>query len=172
MGCSEIRCIAEAYCRGDHVADPVYPVAEQLAVRNPEAVKLGRESYAHVPVIYVVESVGGIANLFLRSGIPRFLHLVGVHTVGEVERRIHVEIFEEGEGCTHRNLMLPSVSPVLDERTVHQLILLGIDTVGDMSGIAHGYLLVPFLITHHLLSAERIEAGDTDVQVGQGHRYG
>ena len=68
--------------------------------------------------------------------------------------------------------MLPSVSPVLDERTVHQLILLGIDTVGDMPGIAHGYLLVPFLITHHLLSAERIEAGDADVQVGQGHRYG
>ena len=65
--------------------------------------------------------------------------------------------------------MLPSVSPVLDERTVHQLILFGIDAVRDVSRIAHGYLLVPFLIAHHLLSSERIEAGDADVEVGQRH---
>ena len=153
------------------MADPVYPIAEQLAVRNPEAINLRTHPHAHVPVIYVVEAVGGIAHLLLGGSIPRFLHLVGVHTVGEVERWRYVEILEEGERCAHRNLMLPSVAPILDEGTMHQLILLGIDAVGDVTRIAHGNLLVPFLVAHHLLSAERIEARDADVQVGQRHGY-
>ena len=67
---SEVRGITEVHRRRKHVADSVYPVAEQLAVRNPGTIELGRKTYAHVPVIHVVETVDGITFLRLAGFIP------------------------------------------------------------------------------------------------------
>ena len=169
-GGTEVWRITEAHSRRDDVADSLNPVAEYLAVRRPETINLGRETHAHVPVVHVVESVGGIANLFLGGCVPRLRNLVGIHAVGEVERWRHVQVLEERERGADRYLVLPSVAPVLDERAVHQLVLLGVDAVGDVSGVAHRNLLVPLLVAHRLLSSERIEAGDGNVEVWQGHR--
>ena len=65
--------------------------------------------------------------------------------------------------------MLPCISPVLDEITLHELVFLRIDRVADMSSITHRNLLIPFLITHHLLSAERIETGNGNIEVRKCH---
>ena len=52
------------------MANPVYSVTEELTVRNPESIQLGRETYTHVPVINIVEAIDGITLLNLLLAIP------------------------------------------------------------------------------------------------------
>ena len=54
--------------------------------------------------------------------------------------------------------MLHAVSPVLDERRVHELVLLGAYAVGERSRIVHAYLLIPSLLAYRMLSLEGVEA--------------
>ena len=63
--------------------------------------------------------------------------------------------------------MLHTVAPVLGQIGRHELVFLGVDGVGDMSGIAHRNLLVPALLSGCVLATEGIEAADGDVHVGQ-----
>ena len=43
------------------------------------------------------------------------------------------------------------------------------DGVAQVTRVAQRDLLVPALITHHVLAAEGVEAADADIQVGQCH---
>ena len=65
--------------------------------------------------------------------------------------------------------MLETVAPVLDQAGVHDLVLFSVDRVGKLSCIAHGYLFIPSFVARLMFPTERIEAGDTDIKVGQGH---
>lgn len=104
--------------------------------------------------------------------IPRLHDLVGVHTVGEVERRRDVDIVGHRKRCTDGNLMTHGILPVLDETLMHDLTLLSSNTVGQSTGIAYGDLLVPTLRSNHLLALEGIEALQADIQAGQRKRQG
>ena len=61
---------------------------------------------------------------------------------------------------------------VFQQIRVHEFVLLAGEGVGDVSGIRHGNLLIPTLLTHSMLALERIEARYADVEVGQCHRDG
>ena len=126
---SEVRCIAEAYARGDDVAYGLNLVAEYLAARSEEAVELCRRTDRHVIVVHVVESVYRVARLFLCSLVPRAHNLVRVHAVLEVERWRHVDIVEQGEVSTDWDRVVPSVAPVLYQVRLEELVLLGVDAV-------------------------------------------
>ena len=69
-------------------------------------------------------------------------------------------------------MVLEAVAPVLDEVGLEELILLGGDGVGDLTGIRHGDLLVPTLLAHLMLATEGVEAAQRDAEVGQGDGYG
>ena len=90
--------------------------------------------------------------------VPGLHHLMRIHTVRKVERGRNVNVFENTERGTDGNLMTHTVPPVLDKAALEQQILLRIDTVGKVTRIAHGNLLIPALLTHHLLTLEGIEA--------------
>ena len=79
------------------MADSLYLVSEYLLARIPHTIQCGVCRDGEVPVIYIVESISGIAHLGLPCLVPCLLHLVGIHTVGEIEGRRYVEVFEEGE---------------------------------------------------------------------------
>ena len=67
--------------------------------------------------------------------------------------------------------MFNAVSPVFDEVRLEEFVFLRVDAVGERSRVGHGDFLIPPFITHHFLSSERIESGDRDIEVWQGHRY-
>ena len=52
------------------MAHSLYFISEELAAWYVETIEFGRETYAHVPVIYVVETVDGITFLRLAGFIP------------------------------------------------------------------------------------------------------
>ena len=67
---SEVRGITEVHRRRKHVAHSLYLISEELAAWYIETIELGRKTYAHVPVIHVVETVDGITFLLLAGFIP------------------------------------------------------------------------------------------------------
>ena len=70
MACAEIRSIAEANLWCEHVAHGNNLVAKELAVRNIETIKLGACREAEVPVVDVVETIGGVAKFPLVGFVP------------------------------------------------------------------------------------------------------
>ena len=150
----------------------LYLVAENLLVGHEESVELGGGRHAEVPVIDVVESVHRIYALLLVGNIPRALLPLEVHAVSEIECRVDVQEPEEREVAADGYDVLDAVAPVARQARLHDLVLLGSDGVGDVAGIAHGDLLVPPFLAHHVLALEGIEARDADVQVGESHGDG
>ena len=62
-----------------------------------------------------METIGGVGYFRLRPFIPRLGNLVGIHSVGEVERWIEVDVFEQCEVGAYRDVVLESIAPILDE---------------------------------------------------------
>ena len=159
--------IAEAYSWREHVAYGLYLVTEELAVGHPETIKFGRGTDAHVPVVHIMETIGRISHLDLLLLVPRLSDLISVHTVRKVEVRTDVDVLEEREVGTYRNAMFPSVAPVFNKIALEKQVFLRGDGVAHMSCIAQCYLLIPSLVTHHLLATEWIETRNVDIEVGQ-----
>lgn len=67
--------------------------------------------------------------------------------------------------------MSHTVAPVLYKTALEEEVLLRIDTVGEITRITHRDLLIPALLTHHLLTLEGIEAVHGYRKVRQRHRY-
>ena len=169
---AEVGRVAEGDGGREDVAYAVNLVAEEFAVGYEEAVDLGGESEAHVPVVDVVESLQRVDDFLLSLFVPGALVLLGVHAVGEVERGVDVEEVEEREVAADGDVVLHAVAPVLGEAGVHEFVLLGADFVFELSGIADGDFLVPALVADGLLALEGVEVGHGDVEVGQRERYG
>ena len=153
-----------AYC--------LYLVTEDLAVRHPESVELGGCAHAHRPVVDVVKSVCSVALHGLRLLVPALLYAVGVHAVGEVDRRVDVNHIEEREVGVDRYVVLHTVAPVLYQVRLHEQVFLRGDAVAQTSGVAHGYLLIPALLACHALALEGVEAAYGDIEVGERDCHG
>ena len=149
------------------MADGLYLVAEDFARGQPETIDLCGCAQAHRPVVHIIEAVGGVCHLSLCGFVPRFHHFVGVHPVGEVERRVDIDVFQHREVGIDGNVVLHAVAPILDEVGFEQQILLGVDRIAQMSRIAHGDFLIPSLLACHFLAFEGIETAYGNVQVGQ-----
>ena len=128
----------------------LYLLTEYLPVRYEETVYLCIGADAAAPVVDVIEAIDGIILDSLVLLIPRLVNLVRICPVGKADLWRYVDVFEHRECSTDRNAVLPAVSPVLDEVRLHQFILLCGNGVGDVSGIAHVYLLIPAVLTHLL----------------------
>ena len=169
---AEVRCIAETNLRGEDMADGYNLVAEELFPGHVHTIQLGGCTDTETPVVDIIESVNGIGHLSLRTLVPVAHHLVGVHTVGEVERRIDIQVVEQGEIATDGDVVLHTITPVSRQTGVEQQVFLGSDGVAQLSRVTHGNLLVPAFLARHLLSFEGIEAADGDIQVGHGQSDG
>ena len=84
-----------------------------------------------------MESREGINNLLLVSLIPRTLVLLGVHTVGEGERRVEIQIAKQGKVTTDGYCVLHTIAPIFGQTGVQNLIFLGRNRIAQLSGIAH-----------------------------------
>ena len=113
----------------------LYLVAENLSRRYEESVELSGGADAHVPVVDVVKTIDGVVNLHLSHVVPRLLYLVGVHTVGEVDGRIDVQIAEKREVAADGYVVLHSVTPVARETGVEQFVFLRCYGVGKLAHI-------------------------------------
>ena len=146
------------------MTDKSYPTTEQLFPRLVETIELRGGRQAHIPVVGIIEAIGGVAHLLLVFSIPRLLHTIGVHTVVEVKFGIQGNGIEQSEIGLNRNAMVEAVPPVFYQIRMQQLIFLGYDAVGYFTCITHGDLLIPALITHCLLPLKRIELRNRDAQ--------
>ena len=169
MGSPEVWRIAIRDLWRDHVADGLDLVPKDLSVRDIGTIELRARRQAHVPVIDIVESIGRVGYLHLSGCIPRPGHLIRIHPVGQAELRSNIDIIEQGKAGIDGNAMLESVLPILDQAGMEELVFLCADRIGELSCIAHGDFLIPFLLTHSIFPAERIEPTDGYVQVGQCH---
>ena len=132
--------------------------------------RVGRQ--AGTPLIKVVESVNRVAANFLTLVVPRLLHLVRVHVVGEVDARGDVDVLKEGEGGTDGDVMLHPVTPVANQVGVEEFALLGRDAVAELPGVREGDFLIPAFAPGGFLALEGIKAVERDAQVGQGDSDG
>ena len=97
------------------MADCLNLVAKEFSPRCVEHIQFGRCAHTEIPVVDIIESVDGVGHLLLSCIIPRTIDLVGVHTVGEVERRIDVQIVEQGEVATDWDVVLHTIAPITRE---------------------------------------------------------
>ena len=118
-----------------------------------------------------MEALDGVNDFLLCLFIPRTLILLRVHAVGEVERRTDIEHVKQRKVTTDGNHVLHTVAPVLCQAGVHQFVFLSMYLVLELTSIAHTNLLVPTLLTHHVLSAEGIELRHVDVQIRHRQVY-
>ena len=132
------------------MTDSLYLLTEDFSVRNEETVNLGVGADAAGPVIHVIETIDSIVSHSLILLIPRLIYLAHIRPVGERKVRRDVQIFECSKRSTDRYAVLPAVLPVFYEVGLHQLVLLRVDGVSDVSGIAHVYFLIPALFTYLL----------------------
>ena len=171
--CTEVGRIAEAD-GGRHDMAHHHPLLLLAVLVGQDelvgAIEFGVGGNREAVVIDIVEAEHRVAHSHLAVSIPRLLHLVTVHTVGEVERRRDVQVVEERERGTDGHLMTHTVAPVLDETLLEELVLLGRKAVGQRTRVAHGNLFVPALGSHGLLALEGVETLEADIECGQGNR--
>ena len=68
--------------------------------------------------------------------------------------------------------MLHTVLPVLTETGMEQFVFFRVDLINDVTGIAHGDLLIPAFVTSALLPLEGIKLGNGDGHFRQRHTDG
>ena len=112
-------------------------IAKNLTARHVHTIKFGRCAERKVPVVDIIESAECIGNLLLVNGIPRLMCLIKIGAIGEVERRVDIQIAKQREIAADRYLMLHTVLPVLRQRRVQQLIFLSRDGVAEVTSILH-----------------------------------
>ena len=129
------------------------------------------DTQAGIVVIHTMKTVNRIGSYFpaASSGIrvPVFHDLARIPAFGIADRRRYIEVLEQCESGTDRNLMLHTVFPVLYQIGFKQQVVLGLDTVGQTPRIPDGNLLIPFFFTRRFLTLKRIKRGQGDIQVGQ-----
>ena len=101
--------------------------------------------------------------------IVMLINLTGVPTLCIVNRRIYLQILEQRERSTDRNVMVHGILP-LAQSGFEQAVVLRTDTVRQTSGIADGNLLIPPFGSCRFLAFEREETAQCDIKVGQCHR--
>ncbi|EJX09266.1 hypothetical protein EVA_02626 [gut metagenome] len=153
------------------MADGLDLVAEDLLQRFVETVERRVHRYAYAPVIEVVEAVGRVAHLHLPLRIPVAFHTFGVHDVAEREVRRYVDVFEQLEGRVHRDAVLQTVAPVLDDVRFEQFVFRCRDAVGELTAVRHRDLLIPSLLARLLFAAEGVEAVECHGELGEAHRH-
>ena len=125
-----------------------------------ESVELGVGREGEVVVEHTIEAVDGVAHHLVGSLIPSLHDLVGVPTLGVVEHRGDVDVFQDVEGCRDGDVVLHAILPVFHEGGMKQFVLFGGDGIGECSRIFHADFLIPAFFTHCHLAFERIEGGE------------
>ena len=168
---TEVGGITEAHLRRDDVPDGHDFITENFSTRGPETVELRIGRHTHPPIVHVVEAIRRVGLLHLSCHVPRAHHFVGIHPVGERERRIQTDELQHCETSAHWNTVLHTVAPILDEVRPKEPILLRRNRVTQLSRIAQCNLLVPPFFPRSMPTFKGIEPGDGDVKVGQCHGY-
>ena len=164
----EVGRVTEAHAGLEHVADGYDLAVEEAQHGFVHTVERGVGRYAEVPVVEVVEAVSRVAQFLLLLRVPRAVDALCVHDVAERDGGRNVDILEQLERCIDRHAVGHAVAPVLDKVRLEELAFLRRDAVGELSGVAHGYFLIPSLLAHLPFAAEGIEAREGDAEVGQG----
>ena len=146
-------------------------VAKELAIRNKHSIKFSACTDAKVPVVDVMEAICGVSNLLLSGCIPWPCHLIGVHAVGEIKRRIYINIIKQRETPADWDAVLHAIAPVFDEIWMEKSVFFRVDWIADLSCIAYRNLLIPAFCPDSMTSFERIKTAQTDVQVRQSEGY-
>ena len=144
-------------------------LAEKERQRLVEAVERRVGRNADVPIVEVVEAARGIAQLYLPHGVPRFGNAVRVHQISKRKVGRNVDVFKELEGRLNGYIVLHTVAPIFNQARFEQAVLLGRNTIGELARIRHRDFLIPTLLPHLPLAAERIKAIERKSQVGQRH---
>ena len=161
VGKTDLRC--------DNVADLVYLVTEDFAVRSPETIDFCGERNAHIPVVDIIESADSIGDFFLVVHIPMLRLFDERGLVSDGERGVDTQIAEGCKTGLNRDRVPHVILPVFGETGMQQFTLLGPDTVVERTGITQIDLLVPSFLTSSLPTFERIESGQRDAHIREGH---
>ncbi len=135
-----------------------------------ETVDLGVERHRSTEVVNVIEAVGRVAYLTTCIGIPAAPHLVGVHTVGKVDRGSDVDVIEKIESGRDWYTVLHAVTPVLDKAFFEKDILLGRQRVLQLAGIRKLDFFIPARGTDSFFALERIDLRHAYGNIGKRNR--
>ena len=105
------------------MADSNNLAAEKLLPRFVESIECRVGTYGHIPIVEIVETIGGIGHFAQCGSIPVSHDAIGVHHIVERETRGDVDVFEELERGINRDAVMHTIAPVLDEVGMEQLIL-------------------------------------------------
>ena len=151
------------------MTDAINLITEDLTIRYPEAIDLGRGSQREVPVVQIIESADSISYLFLFLHIPRFIDTTEHHLIGEVERGSYIQITQDCKVRLDGNTMRHTVFPILAQTGMQQFIFLRINLILQLTSIADRDLFIPFCIAYSLLSLKGVELGYADIDIRQCH---
>ena len=171
-GRAEIRCITEAYRRRYRVTEHLQ--RELLVPREIVGpVHLGVGRHVEVVVIQMVESVGRVpAQVIFRVGVVGLGHLSEEPYGIVVEARRYVDVVEQVERRRYGNLVLDAVHHLVEDVGRKQFVLLGLDRVGEATGIGDRNLLVPPLFAYGIFSPEGKDLRHVERSARQGELYG
>ena len=167
---TEVRSITERNSRRHHVTNCLYLLAAKPRRRRIETIKFRIGTQRHTEVIDVVETLQCIALHPAILLIPRLHDLGGVHTVHKCKAGSNIDILEYRETGIDGYLVAHTVTPILHQTTLKEKIFLCVDAICERTGVTHANLLVPTFLTSSLLSLERIESVELDIEVRQCNR--
>ena len=120
---------------------------------------------------YTVETISRIPVYhLLLLHIVCFFHFIGVPTFGIVERGRDIQILEQRESRTHRNLVLHGIPPVLHQARLEQFVFFRIDTVTQVTVVTHGNLFIPTFFADRTFPLEREDTAHRNRNIGQSQR--
>ena len=118
-----------------------------------------------------IETISRITrNHLLLLHVVCFFHLIGVPTFGIIERRRDIQILEQRESSTHRNLVLHGIPPILHQARLEQFVFFRIDTITQVTVVTHGNLLIPTFFSDRILPLEREDTTHRNCNIRQCQR--
>ena len=96
------------------------------------------------------------------------VHLTGIPPLCIVDRRRNLQILEQRESSTDRNIMIHRIFPSADSG-LEQTVIFCSDTVCQTSRITDGNLFIPTLGSGSLLTLEREKTAQRNIKVGERH---